>query len=137
VQTPLEAAAADRNQRHVAFFLKNGADINLGIRMTPLEAATSERWAEDVIRLLLDHGADANGGIIRTPLEALLCHWGTEAFDLAQLLIEKGADVNRGIKTAPLQVAKSYGYSKIAQLLLERGAVVNEEGVMIPSAKRG
>lgn len=133
----------------VLFLLDRGANVNKGIRWTPLECAC-QVFSLKLVQLLLDRGADVNGGIESSPLEcACRPHiwrgsppraWSSleaKRLEVVKLLLYRGADVNGGIRQSPLKCACETGNLELVRLLLDRGADVNvngTEGCLLVSA---
>ncbi|KAK4155947.1 ankyrin repeat-containing domain protein [Chaetomidium leptoderma] len=124
---PLEGA---RNATVAQLLIDGGADINLGKRKTPLEAACTRGMA-DVVALLLDQGADVEkAGGYGNLLERVVSAANEE---MAELLLDRGANVNEGRHYTPLEAAASYDWRPdMLKLLLEMDPDVNCGREMTP-----
>lgn len=91
IPLPLWQKEVDQRQlENLHLLLDHGADVNLGKRLTPLEAAAWSGYT-DAVKILLDRGADPNLGIRMTPWQTAMREGHHE---LAQLLVARMAPVS-------------------------------------------
>ncbi len=119
----LGRAASRSDTAKVMSLLREGADVNYGLKPLPTAlAAASSSNQLSMMQLLLDEGAkvDAIGGKWGTPLGAASSKGQIAAI---QLLLENGANADYGIYSASHK-----GQNAVIELLLEKGARINAHG---------
>ncbi|KAJ5642154.1 hypothetical protein N7490_006154 [Penicillium lividum] len=107
----------------VELLIHHGADVTKAIdgpinnQWTPLHLATN-KWSEDVVRLLLDKGARVNAKDTRGVTALHLVHHTSTK--IARLLLEHGADLSLEDEDGqtPLQVAAANGDEEMVKFLL-------------------
>lgn len=134
--TPLVLAAHNNDVKIAAELLSAGANIEGGIRISPLQMAAAHGYVE-MLRTLLSHQADPNSMNGDTsPLMFAARNWHVEA---VKSLLESGANPNLqtsdegtalfdavgGFGIAPLKPEEEERALKVVKLLVQYGANVN------------
>jgi len=132
-QSPFEnifEAAADGTVQDVAFFVKNGANVNAKNDggSTPLLHAAYHNSSVEVIKYLVSQGADVNvkNNHDYTPLHEVILHSGN--VEVLEYLVSQGADVNvknNNGYTALHFVVMYIGNVEVLKHLISQGADVN------------
>ncbi|KAK5988121.1 Ankyrin-3-like protein [Cladobotryum mycophilum] len=132
--TPLSLAAFNGDLERVKYFLKNGANINLGSSSDGAPLLQACRKANfEIVKYLVENGADVNqacDGIAGTPLQATCVQYTDNSIDnreeMVEYLIDNGAEVSGrgGLHGYPINAASIIGKPSLVNLLLDKGATV-------------